>query len=92
MRRGRSPDEGGLPGWSRRRGVGQEVQAELDAHFERTVELLVARGWSEEGARAEARAVFARTIAIVLVSATVAAAIPAWRATRVDPREALEDR
>jgi predicted permease len=36
--------------------------------------------------------VFARAIAIVLVSATVAAAIPAWRATGVDPREALEDR
>jgi predicted permease len=38
--------------------VGQEVQAELDAHFEGTVELLVARGWSEEDARAEARARF----------------------------------
>jgi ABC-type antimicrobial peptide transport system permease subunit len=36
--------------------------------------------------------VFARAIAIVLVSAAVAAAIPAWRATGVDPREALEDR
>ena len=48
------PNRDGLPGLERRRGVGDEVQAELDAHFEGTVELLVERGWTEDEAREEA--------------------------------------
>ncbi len=34
--------------------VDAEIRAELEAHFEGTVDLLVARGWAEEDARAEA--------------------------------------
>lgn len=39
----------------RRDEVGREVDAELESHFEGTVELLLSRGWSEADARAEAR-------------------------------------
>lgn len=35
--------------------VDREIDAELESHFEGTVELLVGRGWSEDEARAEAR-------------------------------------
>lgn len=48
--KGRARDGGAYP-----EDAAAEVRAELEAHFEGSVEMLVARGWTESAARAEVR-------------------------------------